>query len=102
MKIPTVKIAHPDGYCIINQSDFNADIHELYEQPSVSPAPKETGIKLVDLNTSSQAELTALPTIGAIRAKSIIANRPYKSIAEAQKKLPDLNWADIENLIVVE
>jgi len=29
--VPTVKIKHLDRYLIINQSDYNENIHELYE-----------------------------------------------------------------------
>jgi hypothetical protein len=29
--LPTVRIKHPDGYAIINESDFDAAVHEIYE-----------------------------------------------------------------------
>ena len=35
----TVKIVHPDGYCIINKSDFVEGVHILFVEP-VEP-PKE-------------------------------------------------------------
>ena len=34
---------------------------------------------LLDINTASEAELSALPQIGPVRSKAIIAGRPYKS-----------------------
>ena len=40
-EIPTVAIKHGLGYCIINESDYNPDIHELYEGPIKSPSAAE-------------------------------------------------------------
>ena len=46
-----------------------------------SPAAKAVPAKpdLLDINTASEAELSALPQIGPVRSKAIIAGRPYKS-----------------------
>ena len=35
--------------------------------------------EMLDINTASEAELSALPQIGPVRSKAIIAGRPYKS-----------------------
>jgi competence protein ComEA len=41
---------------------------------------------LVSVNTASQSELEALPGIGPVTAKKIIANRPYQTLEELVAK----------------
>ena len=43
---------------------------------------------LIDLNSASEQELAALPGIGDVRAKAIVAGRPYKGKDDlVQKKI---------------
>ena len=61
---------------------------------STAPAPaaatgspsKPAKTPLVDINTASEAELTAIPQIGPVRAKAIIAGRPYRGKDELVSK----------------
>lgn len=54
--------------------------------PSVQAARKVDRQKspdaLVDINSATQKELEGIPGVGSVRAKKIIAGRPYKSVEE--------------------
>jgi hypothetical protein len=69
-------------------------------------APKNTAAKSntekVDLNTSSEQELDALPEVGPATAKKIIAARPYSSVDELSKAgLPARTIKKISPLVTV-
>jgi helix-hairpin-helix protein len=66
---------------------FARQATETYGQ---KPTAKQTETKAppagtVNLNTASQSDLEALPGIGPVTAKKIIAGRPYSSVADISK-----------------
>jgi DNA uptake protein ComE-like DNA-binding protein len=66
--------------------------------PAAAPAP------LLDINTASQEELQALKGVGDVRAKAIIAGRPYMGKDELwQKKIvPKGVYKGIQNQIIAK
>lgn len=40
--VPTVKIKHDQGFCIINESDFDPKVHELFDKKE-EPVEKTPG-----------------------------------------------------------
>jgi competence protein ComEA len=76
-------------------------------KPAAAPAPGAAMMAkpaLLDINTASQADLQALKGIGDVRAKAIIAGRPYKGKDElAQKKIiPQAVYDDIKGQIIAK
>jgi competence protein ComEA len=50
------------------------------------PAATPTATQLIDINTASEQELSALKGIGDVRAANIVKNRPYKGKDELVQK----------------
>jgi DNA uptake protein ComE-like DNA-binding protein len=71
-----------------------------------APAPAATAAKaaLLDINSASLADLQALKGIGDVRAKAIIAGRPYKGKDDlVQKKIiPQSVYDDIKDQIIAK
>ena len=71
-------------------------------------APKKAttaaSTKPLDINTASQAELEALPTIGKVKAAKIIAGRPWKGKDDlvAKKILSDADYAKVKDMIIAK
>ena len=54
--------------------------------PASSAAPAATTGNRVDINAAPEAQLDSLPGIGPVRAKAIIAGRPYEDLQDLVKK----------------
>ncbi len=72
--------------------------------PAAKPAAKAAATQLLDINTASEQELSALKGIGDVRAANIVKNRPYKGKDElVQKKiLPAGVYAGIKDKIIAK
>jgi competence protein ComEA len=65
---------------------------------------KADAAKVVDINTATEAEMSALPVIGDAIAKKIVAGRPYKGKDDLVKNkvLSDKEYAKIKNKIIAK
>lgn len=59
---------------------------------------------LLDINSASQAELDALPGIGAVRSEAIIKGRPYKGKDDLVRKkiIPENVYNGIKDRIIAK
>ena len=72
-------------------------------KPAVEkPADAKTG--LIDINTASKEELSALSGIGDVYSQKIIEGRPYakKDQLKSKKILPDATYEKIKDKIIAK
>jgi competence protein ComEA len=72
---------------------------------TAAPAPATSAkpaAALIDINSASRDELTALKGVGPARADAIVKGRPYRGKDEllSKKIVPDNVYGDIKDLIV--
>ena len=73
-------------------------------KPPAAPATAPTAAtdKRIDVNSAPEAELDTLPGIGPVRAKAIIANRPYATVdALNGKALPANVLASVRSRVAL-
>jgi competence protein ComEA len=76
-------------------------------KPAAAPAPAgamKAKTDLLDINSASQEELQALKGIGDVRAKAIIAGRPYKGKDDLVQKniIPQGVYDGIKDKIIAK
>ena len=54
--------------------------------PAVAAAPAAASGSRIDVNSATEAQLDSLPGIGPVRAKAIVAGRPYADVQDLTKK----------------
>ena len=72
------------------------------KKEAAAPAPEKKAAELIDVNTASEKDLTALDGIGEARAKAIVKNRPYKGKNEIVDKagVPAAVYEKIKDKII--
>lgn len=97
------KVTTPVSAAATDVTKATKDVKATAKSTSTAAAKLAPGTK-ININTADQATLEKLPEIGPVKAKAIIAGRPYKTIEDVMKVsgIKGKTFDTIKDFIVVK
>jgi competence protein ComEA len=99
----TPSLAAPSTQSAAQAQAMNSASHKA-AVTKAAPAAPATAAALLDINTATKEQLSALPGIGDAYSKKIVEGRPYKAKSDlkARKILPESVYSQISKLIIAK